>query len=97
MDRNGKGLARWKGGILTTYKNLANSIRGMVEDHVRDIWIVRWDTDDGRGPPCRTTDGDQRCFGRNYGIPLPTDTGLVLDSFGNFVFLGGSVECLASS
>src|SRR5215472_10317156 len=34
-------------------KNLANGIRGIVEDHARDIWIVRWDTDDGHGPLCR--------------------------------------------
>ena len=42
-----KGLARWKDGILTTYKNLTTSIWDIVEGHDGDIWIVRWDTDDG--------------------------------------------------
>jgi signal transduction histidine kinase/ligand-binding sensor domain-containing protein len=88
-----RGLARWKGGMLTTYKNLANSIWGIVEDHDGDIWIVRWDTDDGRGPLCRIRDSDQRCFGRNDGIPLPTATGLAVDSSGNFWVSGNEGLC----
>jgi signal transduction histidine kinase/ligand-binding sensor domain-containing protein len=88
-----KGLARWKGGILTTYKNLANSIWGIVEDHDGDIWIVRWDNDDGRGPLCRIRESGLRCFGRNDGIPLPTATGLALDSSGNFWISGNQGLC----
>jgi len=88
-----RGLARWKGGILTTYTSLANSIWGMVEDHDGDIWIVRWDTGDGRGPLCRIRDNDVRCFGRNDGIPLPTATGLALDSSGNFWISGNEGLC----
>jgi signal transduction histidine kinase/ligand-binding sensor domain-containing protein len=88
-----KGLARWKGGILTTYKNLAGSISGIVEDHHGDIWIVRWGNLDGRGPLCRIRDSDVRCFGRNDGIPLPTATGLALDSSGNFWISGNRGLC----
>jgi signal transduction histidine kinase/ligand-binding sensor domain-containing protein len=87
------GLARWKDGILTTYKNLPNSVWGIVEDHDRDIWIARWDSGDGRGPLCRIRDGDQRCFGRNDGIPLPIATGLALDSTGNFWIAGNEGLC----
>jgi signal transduction histidine kinase/ligand-binding sensor domain-containing protein len=87
------GPARWKDGTLTTYKNLPNSIWGIVEDHDRDIWIARWDNGDGRGPLCRIRDNDQRCFGRNDGIPLPTATGLALDSSGNFWISGNEGLC----
>ena len=83
-----KGLVRWKHGILTAYKNLHNSVWDIVEDHDRDIWVVRWDTDDGRGPLCRIKESDLRCFGRDDGIPLPTATGLALDDSGNFWISG---------
>jgi signal transduction histidine kinase/ligand-binding sensor domain-containing protein len=79
-----KGLARWKGGELTTYKDLADRIWGIVEDHRGDIWIVRSRAEDERGPLCRITDSDLRCFGRDDGIPLSRATGLALDSSGNF-------------
>jgi signal transduction histidine kinase/ligand-binding sensor domain-containing protein len=88
-----QGLARWKGGILRTYKSLPNSIWGIVEDHEGDIWIARWDSGDGRGPLCRIRDSDQRCFGRNDGIPLPIATGLALDSSGNFWVSGNEGLC----
>jgi len=87
-----KGLSRWKDGILTTYKNLTTSIRDIVEDHDGDIWIVRWDTDDGRGPLCRIRDSHQ-CFGRKDGIPLQNATGLALDSSENFWISGNEGVC----
>jgi len=87
------GLARWKDGILSDYKNLPNSVWGIVEDHDRDIWIARWDGGDGRGPLCRIRDGDQRCFGRNDGIPLLTATALALDHSGNFWIAGNEGLC----
>jgi signal transduction histidine kinase/ligand-binding sensor domain-containing protein len=87
------GLARWKDGTLTNYKNLPNSVWGIVEDHNRDIWIARWDSGDGRGPLCRIRDGDQRCFGRDDGIPLPTATGLAIDNNGNFWIAGNEGLC----
>src|SRR5262249_53123371 len=64
-----KGLARWKGAVLTTYKDLADRIWGIVEDHRGDVWIVRSRVKDERGPLCRITDRDLRCFGHNDGIP----------------------------
>jgi signal transduction histidine kinase/ligand-binding sensor domain-containing protein len=87
-----KGLARWKDGILTTYKNLTTSIWDIVEGHDGDIWIVRWDTVDGRGPLCRIRDSDH-CFGRNDGIPLENATGLALDSAGDFWISGNQGLC----
>jgi len=89
----GKGLARWKGGALTTYKGLTNRIWGIVEDHGADIWIVRSRIEDSRGPLCRIRDSDLRCFGRDDGIPLPTATGLALDSSGNFWISGNQGLC----
>jgi signal transduction histidine kinase/ligand-binding sensor domain-containing protein len=88
-----RGLARWKDGILTTYKNLTTSVWAIVEDHDGDIWIVRWDTDDGRGPLCRIRNSDQRCFGRNDGIPLANATGLAIDGSGNFWISGDQGLC----
>src|SRR5215813_9628952 len=88
-----KGLARWKGGALTTYKGLTNRIWGIVEDHTADIWIVRSRIEDSRGPLCRIRDNDLRCFGRDDGIPLPTATGLALDSSGNFWISGNQGLC----
>ena len=88
----GKGLARWKDGTLTTYKSLANRIWGIVEDH-GDIWIVRSRIEDTRGPLCRITDSDLRCFGRDDGIPLPTAAGVALDSSGNFWISGNQGLC----
>lgn len=88
-----KGLARWKDGILTWYKDLPTGIWDIVEDHDGDIWIVRWDTDDGRGPLCRIRNSDQRCFGRNDGIPLANSTGLAIDSSGNFWISGNQGLC----
>jgi signal transduction histidine kinase/ligand-binding sensor domain-containing protein len=88
-----KGLARWKDGILTTYENLITSIWGIVEDHDQDIWIVRWDTDDGPGPLCRIRNTDERCFGQNDGIPLQNATGLELDSSGDFWISGNQGLC----
>jgi signal transduction histidine kinase/ligand-binding sensor domain-containing protein len=87
------GLARWKDGTLTNYKNLPNSVWGIVEDHNRDIWIARWDSGDGRGPLCRIREDDQRCFGRDDGIPLPTATGLAIDDSGNFWIAGNEGLC----
>jgi signal transduction histidine kinase/ligand-binding sensor domain-containing protein len=87
------GLARWKDGILSDYKNLPNSVWGIVEDHDRDIWIARWDSGDGRGPLCRIRDGDQRCFGRDDGIPLSIATALALDHSGNFWVAGNEGLC----
>src|SRR5215813_572390 len=89
----GKGLARWKDGTLTTYKNLSNRIWGVVEGHDGDIWIVWWPTEDRRGPLCRIRDADVRCFGRDDGIPIPTATGLALDSSGNFWISGSQGLC----
>src|SRR5262249_26112097 len=79
-----KGLARWKGAVLTTYKDLADRIWGIVEDHRGDVWIVRSRVKDERGPLCRITDRDLRCFGHNDGIPLSRATGLALDNSENF-------------
>jgi len=87
------GLARWKDRVLTTYKNLPNSIWGIVEDHEGNIWIARWDSGDGRGPLCRIRDSDVRCFGRNDGIPLPTATELALDGSGHFWISGNEGLC----
>lgn len=87
------GLARWRGGVLTTYKSLPNSIWGIVQDHEGDIWIARWDSGDGLGPLCRIRDGDQRCFGRNDGIPLSVATGLALDRSGHFWISGNEGLC----
>jgi signal transduction histidine kinase/ligand-binding sensor domain-containing protein len=87
------GLARWKDGVLTTYKNLPNSVWGIVEDHDRDIWIARWDSGDGRGPLCRIREADQRCFGREDGIPLSVATALELDNSGNFWIAGNEGVC----
>jgi signal transduction histidine kinase/ligand-binding sensor domain-containing protein len=88
-----KGLARWKDGILTKYQNLITSTWGIVEDHDSDIWIARWDTDDGPGPLCRIRNTDVRCFGQNDGIPLRNATGLALDSSGNFWISGNEGLC----
>ena len=88
-----KGLARWKDGKLTTYKNLITGIWDIVEDHDADIWIVRWDTDDGRGPLCRIRNTDERCFGRNDGISLKNATGLALDKSGDFWISGNEGLC----
>ena len=88
-----KGLARWKDGILTWYKDLPTGIWDIAEDHDGDIWIVRWDTDDGRGPLCRIRNSDQRCFGRNDGIPLANSTGLAIDNSGNFWISGNQGLC----
>jgi signal transduction histidine kinase/ligand-binding sensor domain-containing protein len=87
-----KGVARWKDGVLTRYKNLTTAIWDIVEDRDGDVWIVRWDTDDGRGPLCRIRDSDQ-CFGRKDGIPLRNATGLALDSSGNFWISGNEGLC----
>jgi signal transduction histidine kinase/ligand-binding sensor domain-containing protein len=88
-----RGLARWKDGILTTYENLVTSTWGIVEDGDADIWIARWDTDDGPGPVCRIRNTDVRCFGQNDGIPLKNATGLALDSSGNFWISGNQGLC----
>jgi ligand-binding sensor domain-containing protein len=83
----GKGLARWKDGTLSKY-NLTNRIWSIVEDNDGAIWIVRTRIEDSRGPLCRLKEDDLRCFGRADGIPLPTATGLALDSSGNFWISG---------
>ena len=88
-----KGLARWKDGTLTTYKNLANRIWGIVEDHDAGIWVVRSRIEDTRGPLCRISESDVRCFGPDDGIVLATATGLALDSSGNFWISGNQGIC----
>src|SRR5262249_494687 len=89
----GKGLARWKDGTLTTYKNLTNRIWGIVEGHGGDIWSVRSPVEDSGGPLCRIKDSDLRCFGHDDGIPLLRATGLALDSSGNFWISGHQGLC----
>src|SRR5262245_19235818 len=88
-----KGVARWKGETLTTYKGITTRIGGIVEDHDGGIWIVRSPAEDGRGPLCRIRDSDLRCFGRDDGIPLQRATGLALDSSGNFWISGDQGLC----
>jgi signal transduction histidine kinase/ligand-binding sensor domain-containing protein len=89
----GGGLVRWKDGILTKYKSLTTGVWGIVEDHDQDIWVVRWDTDDGHGPLCRIRDRDESCFGRNDGIPLQNATELALDNSGSFWIAGNQGLC----
>src|SRR5262245_16077255 len=45
-----KGLARWKDGTRTKYKDLDNTIWDIIEHPDGDIWIVRSETKDSRGP-----------------------------------------------
>jgi signal transduction histidine kinase/ligand-binding sensor domain-containing protein len=84
----GKGLARWKAGELSTYSELSGRVNAIVEDADGNIWVVRSLLNDNRGPLCRVTGNDPRCYGQADGMPLPTATRLTIDKSGNF-WIGG--------
>jgi signal transduction histidine kinase/ligand-binding sensor domain-containing protein len=90
-----KGLARWKDGKLTLYKDLPNRINAIAEDLQGNIWIARSriNINDIRGPLCRVGGGDPRCFGQGDGIFLPSAMGLAIDTSGNIWIYGNKGLC----
>lgn len=87
------GLACWKAQTLTTYKEMPDLINAIAEDREGNIWIERSQFEDTRGPLCRISKGHLRCFGRDAGIPLPSATGVAIDSSGNFWVSGNEGLC----
>ena len=85
------GLARWRNGELTSYKDASGSIMSILEEGRGSIWIARANFSDGKGPLCRVTDTGVRCYGSDDGIPIPNGQTLTSDSLGN-IWLGGGTQ-----
>src|ERR1700686_4312897 len=62
------GLARWRNGNLTNYKDATGSIMAILEDRTGAIWIARGTLSDKRGPLCKFTDAGLRWYGRDDGL-----------------------------
>jgi signal transduction histidine kinase/ligand-binding sensor domain-containing protein len=65
------GLARWKDGRLTNYTTTKKSpgpgIDSVIEDHAGNIWVTRFDLNDGMGPLCRVKESTLECYGEKDG------------------------------
>src|SRR4029079_5043252 len=73
------GLASWKGGKLTRYRELDGQvIEALLEDRQGTIWVAGWSPSIGR--LCRIQSGNIQCYGddRRFGAgvtPLYEDGG----------------------
>jgi len=74
------GLARWRDGELTNYRDPAGSIMAILEDHAGTIWIARGNNTDSKGPLCKVTDTGLRCYGRDDGVAAPYAVALANDT-----------------
>jgi signal transduction histidine kinase/ligand-binding sensor domain-containing protein len=83
------GLARWRNGNLTNYRDVAGSIMSILEDRAGTIWIARANLSDTNGPLCKVTDAALRCYGRDDGLALPYAVTLANDTLGNIWLAGG--------
>ncbi|WP_165419993.1 two-component regulator propeller domain-containing protein [Edaphobacter modestus] len=83
------GLAHWRDGELTNYRDPAGSIMAIVEDRAGTIWIARANISDTKGPLCKVTDTGLRCYGRDDGVAVPYAVTLAKDSLGNMWLAGG--------
>jgi len=85
------GLARWRNGNLTNYKDATGSIMAILEDRTGAIWIARANFSDTKGPLCKATDAGLRCYGRDDGLALPFAVTLANDPLGNVWLAGGAM------
>jgi PAS domain S-box-containing protein len=83
------GLARWRNGNLTNYRDATGSIMAILEDRAGTIWIARANLSDTKGPLCKVTNTELRCYGRLDGLALPYAVTLANDSLGNVWAAGG--------
>jgi signal transduction histidine kinase/ligand-binding sensor domain-containing protein len=83
------GLARWRNGTLTNYRDATGSIMAILEDRAGTIWIARANLSDTKGPLCKVTNTELRCYGRHDGLVLPYAVTLANDSLGNVWAAGG--------
>src|SRR5882762_1435819 len=83
------GLARWRNGSLTNYRDASGSIMAILEDRAGTIWIARANLSDTKGPLCKVTGTGLRCYGRDDGLALPYAVTLANDSLGNVWAAGG--------
>ncbi len=83
------GLARWRNGNLTNYSDATASIMAILEDRAGTIWIARANLSDTKGPLCKVTNTELRCYGRHDGLVLPYAVTLANDSLGNVWAAGG--------
>jgi signal transduction histidine kinase/ligand-binding sensor domain-containing protein len=75
--------SHWREGGLFNYKDPQGRIESMFVDRDGAAWIVRTQITDGKGPLCRLTGGDARCFGRGDGISFESAMHVVADTSGN--------------
>src|SRR6202022_4434602 len=83
------GLAGWRNGNLTNYRDPTGSIMAILEDRAGTIWIARANFSDTKGPLCKVADTGLRCYGRDDGIVPPYAETLANDSLGNIWLAGG--------
>lgn len=90
------GLARLKDGQLLNYAPQTghSGINRIMEDETGTIWFTRYRVNDGKGPLCRITGEDLRCYGTADGIPPDAAyaSGLKKDAAGN-IWLGSAMLC----
>ena len=76
-----KGLASWKDGKLTQYKELAGqAIFKLLEDHEGSVWVGAWGVPTGR--LCMIRNGTAQCHGEDGSLGTAV-FGLYEDSKGN--------------
>jgi PAS domain S-box-containing protein len=83
------GLARWRNGTLTNYGDATGSIMAILEDRAGTIWIARGNFPDAKGPLCKVTETEARCFGQDDGLAIPYAVTLANDTFGEVWLAGG--------
>lgn len=90
-----KGLARWKDGLLTSYKELPTRINEIAEDRQGNIWVARVEASaqDHHGALCRVSGNAVQCFGESDGIFLQSGTGTQVDESGSIWIFGYQGLC----
>src|SRR5208283_5254553 len=83
------GLIRWKDGELVSYPEAPGFIESILQDPQGTVWMTRSQVRDDKGPLCRITDKDLRCYGAADGIPFSYAQPLLRDNLGN-LWMGSS-------